>query len=80
MKVEPLKLPADHDPLMCTECAAAAKDVLRRFARMERTCRCCGTHIVPNEPVFIVGDDNYWRMCGRCWRSGYERGETVDAR
>ena len=77
MKVPaPLKLATDHDASNCAECAAATRDVLRRLARMERTCRCCGSRIPDEHVVYVV---NEWRMCAVCWRAGYQAGETVDA-
>lgn len=80
----PLRLPATHDSVTCSDCAAAARDMLRRLERMSRTCRCCGTRIPAQETVYVAGnpadtDDNHWRMCGACWRAGYQRGETVDS-
>lgn len=28
----------------------------------------------PDDP-----NDNHWRMCGSCWRAGYQRNETLDS-
>lgn len=89
MKPEPLKLPPDHNPSTCKECLAATRDTLRFVARLECLCRCCGTHVQPGETIYVVtnpsdpNDSNLplgqWRMCGRCWCAGYQRGETVDS-
>jgi len=80
----PLRLPADHDPATCSECQAAHRDMQRFLERMKQTCRCCGTRIPDEHVVYIVGDlddphDDHWRMCGSCWRAGYQRGETIDS-
>lgn len=73
-----------HDSATCAECATAARIVLRRLERMERACRCCGSIVPTQETMYVVGDpdnpsDNHWRMCGSCWRAGYQRGETLDS-
>lgn len=85
----PLKLAPDHDPATCPECAQAHRDMQRWLARLDRTCRCCGTRIAEEQIVFIVkhpdsapdsqAKRDEWRMCGSCWHAGYQVGETVDA-
>lgn len=79
---DPIKLPTDHDPATCRECAAAHRDMQRWLARLARLCRCCGVLIHGESVVYVVGDldvpSSHWRMCGTCWRAGYQVGETLD--